>query len=257
VTLLEVRRSRDRGYADHGWLRTYYTFSFADYYDPEHLDFGPLKVMNEERIRPGKGYATQKRHDVEVLTYLIDGELQHKDSLGNETVVRAGGLQCMSAGTGVSHIEFNPSPSQEAHLLHICLNPAQVGTAPAYEQKHFPLAEKQGTLRLIASADGESGSVVVRQDARLYTGIFREAQRAQLELARHRRAFLHVLRGSIAVNETRLNAGDGVKISPPGEVILQHGRDADVIIFDLPAGIAPPKRKSPRGKPKPAATAAE
>jgi quercetin 2,3-dioxygenase len=248
VTLLEVRRSRDRGYADHGWLRTYYTFSFADYYDPEHVDFGPLKVMNEERIRPGKGYAAQERRDVEVLTYLIDGQLHHKDSLGNETVVRAGSLQCMSAGTGVSHTEFNPSASQEAHLLHVCLNPIKVGITPAYGQKHFPATEKQGTLRLIASSDGESGSVVIHQDARLYAGMFHEAQRAELELAKHRRAFLHVLRGSIAVNETRLNAGDGVKISPPGAVVLQHGRDADVIIFDLPGGIAPPKRKSAGGK---------
>lgn len=257
MTLLEVRRSRDRGYADHGWLRTYYTFSFADYYDPEHLDFGPLKVMNEERIRPGKGYATQERRNVEVLTYLIDGELQHKDSLGNETVVRAGSLQCMSAGTGVCHTEFNPSASHEAHLLHICLNPTKAGITPAYEQKHFPPAEKQGTLRLIASADGESGSVVIHQDARLYAGMFHEAQRAELQLPRQRRAFLHVLRGSIAVNETRLNAGDGVKINPPGEVILQHGRDADVIIFDLPAGMAAPKRKSSGSKSKSASGTAE
>jgi redox-sensitive bicupin YhaK (pirin superfamily) len=243
MTALEVRRSRDRGYADHGWLKTYYTFSFADYYDPEHLDFGPLQVMNEDRLKPGKGYAEQERRDVEVLTYLIGGELEHKDSLGNETVVRAGSLQCMSAGIGLTHTEFNRSAAREAHLLHICMNPSSVGTTPTYAQKHFPPEEKRGTLRLIASADGESGSVVIHQDARLYAGLFHEAQRTELELAKNRRAFLHVLRGSIALNETRLNAGDGVKISPPGEVILQHGRDADVILFDLPGGAAPARRK--------------
>jgi quercetin 2,3-dioxygenase len=255
--MLEVRRSRDRGYADHGWLKTYYTFSFADYYDPEHLDFGPLQVMNEDRLKPGKGYAAQERHDVEVLTYLIDGELRHKDSLGNEAVLRAGSLQCMSAGTGVTHTEFNPSPSQEAHLLHICMKPTKVGMTPAYAQKHFPLAEKRGTLRLIASCDGESGSVLIHQDARLYSGTFHEAQRTELDLGKNRRVFLHVLRGSIAVNETRLNAGDGLKINPPGEVILQHGRDADVIIFDVPTGAAPPKRKSSAGKAKKTSKAAD
>jgi redox-sensitive bicupin YhaK (pirin superfamily) len=255
--MLEVRRSRDRGYDDHGWLKTYYTFSFADYYDPEHVDFGPLQVMNEDRLKPGKGYASQERRDVEVLTYLIDGELRHKDSLGNETVLRAGSLQCMNAGTGVTHTEVNPSASQDAHLLHICMKPTKVGMTPAYAQKHFPPAEKRGTLRLIASSDGESDSVVIHQDARLYSGTFHEAQRTELDLGKNRRAFLHVLRGSIAVNETRLNAGDGVKINPPGEVILQHGRDADVIIFDVPAGVAPPKRKSSAGKTKKTSKAAD
>jgi redox-sensitive bicupin YhaK (pirin superfamily) len=248
--MLEVRRNRDRGYADHGWMRTFYTFSFADYYDPEHVDFGPLKVMNEERVKPGKGHAAQERHDVEILTYVIEGELRHKDSLGNENVVRAGSLQCLSAGTGVTHSEFNPSVTQEAHLLHLCMDPTKVGMTPAYAQKHFAPDDKRGVLRLIASAQGESGSMVIRQDARLYTGMFHEAQRTELELGKTRRAFLHVLRGSIAVNETRLNAGDGVKINPPGDVILQHGRNADIIIIDVPAGIAPPKRKSSVGKRK-------
>jgi quercetin 2,3-dioxygenase len=255
--MLEVRRSRDRGYDDHGWLKTYYTFSFADYYDPEHVDFGPLKVMNEERVRPGKGHATQERRDVEILTYVIEGELQHKDSLGNETVMRAGGLQCMSAGTGVTHTEFNPSATREAHILHICMTPTKVGMTPAYVQKHIPPEEKRGFLRLIASSDGESGSMVIHQDARLYSGTFNETQRAELDLAQDRRAFLHVLRGSIAVNETRLNAGDGVKISASGDVILQHGRDADVLVFDVPAGVAPPKRKSSAGKRKKALKATE
>jgi redox-sensitive bicupin YhaK (pirin superfamily) len=249
--MLELRRSRDRGYDDHGWLKTYYTFSFADYYDPEHVDFGPLKVMNQDRIKPGRGYPSEQRRDAEVLTYLIDGELRHQDSLGNEVVLRAGSLQCLSAGTGIEHTEFNPSPSQDAHLLHICIKPTRTGLTPGYEQRHFATEEKRGTLRLLASPDGENGSVIVHQDARIYGGLFHEAQHAELELPKNRRAFLHVVRGSIAVNETRLNVGDGVKISPPGGVTLQHGREADIIVLDLPAGPQPPKRKStPRLKSK-------
>jgi redox-sensitive bicupin YhaK (pirin superfamily) len=245
--MLELRRSRDRGYDDHGWLKTYYTFSFGDYYDPEHVDFGPLKVMNQDRIKPGRGYPSEQRRDAEVLTYLIDGELRHQDSLGNEAVLRAGSLQCLSAGTGIEHTEFNPSASQDAHLLHICIKPTSTGLTPGYEQRHFATDEKRGTLRLLASPDGENGSVIVHQDARIYGGLFHEAQHAELELPKNRRAFLHVVRGSIAVNETRLNVGDGVKISPPGAVTLQHGREADVIIFDLPASPQPARRKSTAG----------
>jgi len=241
--VLELRRSRDRGYADHGWLKTYYTFSFADYYDPEHVDFGPLKVLNEDRVRPGKGYPSQQFRDTEVLTYLIDGELRHHDSLGNDVMLRAGSLQCLSTGTGISHGDSNPA-SHDAHLLHICIKAGRAGLAPAWEQKAFSPEEKRGTLKLLASPDGEQGSVVVHQDARIYGGLFHEAQRAELELPKNRRAYLHVVKGSIAVNETRLNVGDGVKISPPGGVVLQYGRDADIIVFDLPAGPQPPKRKS-------------
>lgn len=249
--MLELRRSRDRGYDDHGWLQSYYTFCFADYYDPEHVDFGPLQVMNQERVKPGKGYPRQQRQDIEILTYLIDGGLRHQDSLGNEAVLRAGSLQCLSAGTGINHTELNTSASQDAHLLHICIKPTKAGLTPAYEQKHFAAEEKRGRLRLLASPDGQDGSVVVHQDARIYGGLFHEAQRVELELLKNRRAFLHVVRGSIAVNETRLNVGDGVKISPPGAVILQHGREADIIVFDLPAGPQAPKRKStPRAKSK-------
>jgi redox-sensitive bicupin YhaK (pirin superfamily) len=252
--MLELRRSLDRGYDDHGWLKSYYTFSFADYYDPEHVDFGPLQVMNQDRVKPRKGYPSQQQRDAEILTYLIDGELRHQDSLGNEAVLRAGSLQCVSAGTGINHTEFNTSASQDAHLLYICIKPTQSGLTPAYEQKHFAAEEKRGRLRLLASPDGEDGSVVVHQDARIYGGLFHEAERVELELPKNRRAFLHVVRGSIAVNETRLNVGDGVKISPPDGVMLQHGSEADIIMFDLPAGPQPPKRKS---TPRPKSKAAE
>jgi quercetin 2,3-dioxygenase len=244
MTLLEVRRSRDRGYDDHGWLKSWYTFVFADYYDPEHLDFGPLKVMNEERIKAGKGYPNEFRRDTEVLTYLIDGELRHEDSLGNQTLLRAGSLQRMSAGTGIEHTESNPSASREAHLLHICIEPTKSGLLPGYEQKHFSTDEKRGILRLLASPDGDNGSITVHQDARIYGGLFHDTERVKLELPKNRRAFLHVVRGSIAINETRLNVGDGVKISPPVDVVLHHGREADVIVFELPAGPPPLKRKT-------------
>ena len=254
MTLLEVRRSRDRGYDDHGWLKSWYTFVFADYYDPEHLDFGPLKVMNEDRVKAGKGYPDEYLRDTEVLTYLIDGELRHEDSLGNQALLRAGSLQRMSAGTGIRHTESNPSASREAHLLHICIKPTKSGLPPGYEQKHFGADEKRGMLRLLASPDGDNGSLIVHQDARIYGGLFNDAERMKLELPKNRRAFLHVVRGSIAINETRLNVGDGVKISPPVDVMLQHGREADVIVFEMPAGTPPPKRKSTqRLKSKPAA----
>jgi redox-sensitive bicupin YhaK (pirin superfamily) len=249
--MLELRRSRDRGYDDYGTFRTFYTFSFADYYDPEHIDFGPLQVMNEARIKPGRPYLNQQRHDAEILTYVIEGELRHQDSLGNEVMLRAGSLQCISAGTGVNHAEINASAGQEAHLLYICIKPAKTGLPPAYGHKHFAAAEKRGALRLLASPDGENGSLVLHQDARVYGGLFHEAERGVLDLGRSRRAFLHVVRGSIAVNETRLNAGDGVKISPPAEVVLQHGREAEILVIEVPAGPQTAKRKSiPRLKSK-------
>jgi quercetin 2,3-dioxygenase len=244
--MLEVRRSRDRGYDDHGWLKSWYTFVYADYYDPEHVDFGPLKVLNEDRVMPGKGYPGEHRRDTEVLTYLIDGELRHQDSLGNETTLKAGSLQCMNAGTGIRHTESNASPSREAHLLHICLAPPRAGMTPSYEQKQFSVDGKRGALRLLASPDGQNGTLTLHQDVRIFSGRFHESERTELELQRDRRAFLHVVRGSIAVNETRLNAGDGVKINPPANVVIQHGRDADILVFEVLAGPPAPKRKSTR-----------
>ena len=243
--MVEVRRGRDRGYDDHGWLKSWYTFVYADYYDPEHLDFGPLKVLNEDRVMAGKGYPNEQRRDTEVLSYLIEGELRHQDSLGNNTVLQAGSLQCLNAGTGVRHTELNAS-SREAHLLHICFTPARTGMPPSYEHKLFAPETKRGTLRLLASPEGENGSLLLHADARIFGGLFHESERKELELPRNRRAFLHVVRGSIAVNETRLNAGDGVKINPPGNVVLQHGRDADILLFEVLAGPPSVKRKSAR-----------
>ena len=232
--MLEVRRSLDRGYADHGWLKSYHTFSFADYYDPVLEDFGPLRVINEDRIRPGKGYDNQPHRDIEILTYVLAGELEHKDSLGNAAVIRPGDVQRLSAGAGVTQSEFNPSTSQEVHLLQIWIKPSAAGLEPGYEQRRLTASEKRGRLRLVASLTGEDGSVRIRQDARVYTGFFNAAERAEFEVAKGRRAYAHVASGSIAVNETRLNAGDGVKITRPGRFALQSGRDADILMFDLP-----------------------
>ena len=232
--MLEVRRSLDRGYADHGWLKSYHTFSFADYYDPVYEDFGPLRVINEDRIKPGKGYDNQPHRDVEILTYMLAGELEHKDSLGNAAVIRPGDVQRLSAGAGVTQSEANPSSSQEVHLLQIWIKPSADGLEPGYEQKRFPVTEKRGRLRLVASRTGDEGSVRIQQDACIYTGCFNAAERVEFEVEKGRRAYAHVTSGSIAVNETRLNAGDGVKITRPGRFSLQSGRDAEVLMFDLP-----------------------
>jgi hypothetical protein len=233
--MLEVRRSLDRGYADQGGLKSYHTFSFGEYYDPVFEDFGALRVINEDRIRPGKSYDPGSNEaDVEILTYIISGELEHKDSLGNTAVLRAGDLQRWSASAGALQTELNPSASQEAHLLQIWLKPPATGPAHGYGQKHFPANEKRGKLRLLASADGEEGSLQIRQDARLYSGCFNATERCEFEVPKGRRAYAHVASGSIAVNETRLNAGDGVKITSSGRFALQSGRDAEVLMFDLP-----------------------
>jgi len=244
--MLEVRRSRDRGYDNHGWLKSWYTFVYADYYDPEHVDFGPLKVMNEDRVMAGKSYPQQNVRDSVVLTYLIEGELRHQDSLGNALLLQAGSLQCLNAGTGVRHMESNASAGREAHLLHICLEPARTGLAPSYEQRLLSRERQRGTLQLLASPQGDAGSLTLHQDARIFGGLFHESERTNLDLRKDRRAFLHVVRGSIAVNETRLNTGDGVKINPSGEIVIQHGRDAEIIVFEVAAQAEVPRRKSTR-----------
>jgi redox-sensitive bicupin YhaK (pirin superfamily) len=244
--MLEVRRSRDRGYDDHGWLKTWYTFVYADYYDPEHVDFGPLKVMNEDRVMAGKSYPNQSVRDSVVLTYLIEGELRHQDSLGNELLLQAGSLQCLNAGTGVRRVESNASADREAHLLHICIAPGRTGLSPSYEQRLFASGRPRGALQLLASPQGADGSLALYQDARIFGGLFHESERTKLELRKDRRAFLQVIRGSIAVNETRLNTGDGVKINPSGDIVIQHGREAEIMLFEVPAQAAVLRRKATR-----------
>jgi len=232
--MLEVRRSAERGYFDHGWLKSYHTFSFADYHDPAWIAYGPLRVINDDRVAPGQGFGKHGHRDMEILTYILEGELEHQDSMGNGSIIRVGDVQRMSAGLGVTHSEFNPSDKQEVHLLQIWIHPEVTRLAPGYEQKHFAAADKRGRLRLIAAHAGEDGSVVIHQDARVYAGLFDGAERADFPVAAGRRAWLQVARGAIAVDGTRLQAGDGARTAGPAQLSLQGGAQAEVLVFDLP-----------------------
>jgi redox-sensitive bicupin YhaK (pirin superfamily) len=232
--MLAVRRSNDRGHADHGWLKSFHSFSFADYYDPRHMGFGPLRVINEDRVAPGMGFGTHGHRDMEIISYVLDGELAHQDSMGNGSVIRPGDVQRMSAGTGVRHSEFNHSTTQVTHFLQIWIEPSVQGVAPGYEEKRFDAADKRGRLRLVASPDGADGSVTIHQDARVYAGLFDGAERATLALAAGRRGYVHVARGEVAVDGQRLVAGDAAMVTNADGVVLSEGKDAEVLAFDLP-----------------------
>jgi len=231
---MDLRLSGDRGYADHGWLKSFHSFSFAEYFDGDHMGFGPLRVINEDRVAPGMGFGTHGHRDMEIISYVLDGELAHKDSLGNGSVIRPGDVQRMSAGTGVRHSEYNHAQAQTTHFLQIWIEPAVTGIAPGYEEKHFDDADKRGRLRLIASPDGADGSVTIHQDARVYAALIDGAESAQLDIAAGRRAYVHVARGSVAVNGRTLQAGDAAKFVDAGTVALTSGREAEVLVFDLP-----------------------
>ena len=233
--MIQVRRADDRGYADHGWLRSYHSFSFADYFDPEHVEFGPLRVINEDRVVPGAGFSTHGHRDMEILSYVLDGALAHKDSTGTSSVIRPGDVQRMSAGRGVLHSEFNGSQSEPVHFLQIWIQPDVRGVEPSYEQKHYPDAEKRGRLRLVASPDGADDSVRIHQDARVYAGRFDGAERVDLALSPGRRAYVHVARGRVSVNGEALAAGDAIKLTEVDAVRVANGDGAEVLVFDLPA----------------------
>ena len=232
--MLDVRRGSDRGHFDHGWLDTYHTFSFADYQDPDWVDYGPLRVINDDRVVAGQGFGKHGHRDMEILTYLLAGELQHRDSLGNGSVIRVGDVQRMSAGTGVTHSEFNPSGEVAVHLLQIWIHPETRGLAPSYEQKHFTAAEKRGRLRLIASREASEGSVLIHQDARVYAGLFDGPERATFTVPAGRRSWIQLARGRLRVDDTALTAGDGAHTEVPGNLTLHGGEDAEVLVFDLP-----------------------
>lgn len=232
--MLEVRRSAERGYFDHGWLKTAHTFSFGDYYDPQWVEFGPLRVINDDRVAAGQGFGKHGHRDMEIITYILAGELEHQDSMGNGSLIRPGDVQRMSAGTGVTHSEFNPSATQAVHFLQIWIKPEATRLAPGYEQKHFTPADKRGRLRLIASPDGADGSVVIHQQARIYAGLFDGAERAELQLLPGRRAWVQMARGTLGVNDVSLLAGDGAHTAAPVRLTLQGGADAEVLVFDLP-----------------------
>ena len=213
--MLQVRRSAERGFADHGWLKSHHTFSFADYHDPDWVHYGPLRVINDDYVAPGQGFGKHGHRDMEILTYILEGELEHKDSMGNGSVIRPGDVQRMSAGTGVLHSEFNPSATQRVHLLQVWILPAAERLAPGYEQKHFTAADKRGHLRLIAARGGAQGSVAINQDAQVYAGLFTGAESQTLAVAAGRRAWVHLARGSLAVNEVQLAAGDAAYAPGP------------------------------------------
>jgi len=232
--MITLRKGQDRGHADHGWLDSWHSFSFADYNDPKHMGFGPLRVINEDRVRPGAGFGTHGHRDMEILSYVLDGQLQHKDNMGNGSVIEPGDVQRMSAGRGVLHSEFNPSRDRPVHFLQIWILPAKSGIDPGYEQKRVEAADKRGKLRAIASPDGRDGTVTVHQDATVYAAMLDGAESARHALAPGRRAYVHVARGSIRVNGQALAAGDAAKLEREPEVVLDDGREAEVLLFDLP-----------------------
>jgi redox-sensitive bicupin YhaK (pirin superfamily) len=230
--MIEIRKSEDRGLADHGWLRSYHTFSFADYHDAENMGFGHLRVINEDRIQPGTGFGTHGHRDMEIISYVLEGELAHKDNMGNGSTIVPGDVQRMSAGKGVLHSEFNHA-RDVTHFLQIWIEPSVTGIAPSYEQKHFDAASKRGRLRLVASPDGREGSVTIHQDAFVYAALLDGADRAVHHLQPARRAYVHVARGRLAVNGQPLEAGDALKATQTAELVLEKGKDAEVLLFDL------------------------
>jgi redox-sensitive bicupin YhaK (pirin superfamily) len=234
VRMIQVRKSCERGHANHGWLDTYHTFSFADYYDPDNMGFGPLRVINEDRVEPGRGFGTHGHRDMEIITYVLDGGLQHRDNMGNGSVIRPGDVQRMSAGTGVQHSEFNASDREHVHFLQIWIEPSQRGVHPGYEEKRFEADDKRGQLRLLASPDGREGSVKIHQDALVYATILAAEAAVTYRLASGRSAYVHVARGAITLNGTPLEAGDGARITDVTDLTVSGLHDAEVLLFDLP-----------------------
>jgi hypothetical protein len=234
VAMIEIRKSEQRGVVDMGWLHSRHSFSFGEYYDPQHVGFGPLLVINEDQVQPGRGFGTHGHRNMEIISYVLSGELTHKDSMGNGSVIRPGDVQRMSAGTGVTHSEFNPSQTERVHFLQIWIQPSQQGVTPSYEQLHIDDAAKRGVLRVIASPDGRDGSVRLHQDALIYASLLTGSDRIKFTLQPDRRAYVHVARGAVSVNGTRLVDGDALKISQESQLILDQAEDAEFLLFDLP-----------------------
>ena len=233
--MLTIRKSQDRGYADHGWLKSFHSFSFAGYYDPQHMGWGNLRVINEDRIAPGTGFGTHGHRDMEIISYVLAGNLAHKDSMGNVKGIPPGDVQRMSAGAGVQHSEFNHAPNDTTHFLQIWIDPNVTGIAPSYEQKTFCDAQKRGVLRQVASRDGAQGSVTIHADAALYAGLFDGAEAATLALNPARKAYVFLVRGQITVNGQPLSAGDAALLAGESQLALSAGQDAEVLVFDLRA----------------------
>ena len=233
--MLTLRPSAARGYAEHGWLKSFHSFSFAGYYDPDHMGFGNLRVINEDRIEPGRGFGTHGHKDMEIISYVLSGNLAHKDSMGNVKGIPPGDVQRMSAGTGVQHSEFNHADGQITHLLQIWIEPNVTGIAPSYEQKTFADAEKRGKLRLVASSDGAQGSVTIHADAKIYAGLFDADETAALALNPKRKTYVHLVKGDLEVNGQKLIQGDAAMLEAQSSLELGKGRGAEVLVFDLAA----------------------
>ena len=232
--MIELRKAGERGYADHGWLKSYHSFSFADYHDARHMGFGPLRVINEDRVAAGMGFGKHGHRDMEIISYVLDGALAHEDSMGNGSTIRPGDVQRMSAGTGVTHSEFNHSKTGVTHFLQIWIMPNVTGIKPSYEEKHFDAASKRGQLRLVASADGREGSVVIHQDAYLYAGLFEGTEEVGLSIGAGRLCYVHIAQGKVVVNGQALGAGDAMKLTGVSNIHIEQGSNAEVLVFDLP-----------------------
>jgi redox-sensitive bicupin YhaK (pirin superfamily) len=232
--MIELRKSGDRGHFNHGWLSTFHSFSFAEYHDPQHMGFGPLRVINEDWIAPDMGFGMHGHRDMEIVTYVLEGELEHQDSIGNGSIIRPGNVQRMSAGSGVRHSERNSSLTDKTHLLQIWIEPNVIGVEPGYEERQFSDAEKNGQLRLIASHDGSNGSVTIHQDAKLYVGLFDGMQNAEMSIMTDRLVYVHVARGSVKLNGIHLLAGDAAKLVGEKIISISGGEQAEVLVFDLP-----------------------
>ena len=232
--MISLRKAEDRGHADHGWLRSWHSFSFADYYDPAQMGYGPLRVINEDRVQPGMGFGTHGHRDMEIVSYVLAGQLEHKDSMGTGSIIVPGDVQRMSAGRGVMHSEYNPSRTDAVHFLQIWIEPDRRGIKPEYEQVGIPAANKRGRLALVAGPAGSGAAVTIHQDARMYAGLFDGDESGALPVAPGRRAYVHVARGAVAVNGVPLQAGDAAKIDAEAEVRVDQGHAAEVLVFDLP-----------------------
>ena len=230
--MTEIRPANERGHASHGWLDSYHSFSFADYYDPRHMGFSVLRVINEDRVQPGSGFGTHGHRDMEIISYVLEGALGHKDSTGTGSTIVPGDVQRMSAGRGVRHSEFNHDKASVAHFLQIWIEPSVSGIEPSYEQKRFGPEDKRGRLRLIASPDGAQGSVTIHQDARIYAGLFDGSERAEHALLSGRKGYVHVARGRLSVNGRALSVGDALK-TDQGPLVFGGGSGAEVLVFDL------------------------
>ena len=233
--MLKFRKSGDRGYADHGWLKSYHSFSFAGYHDPAHMGWGNLRVINEDRVAPGMGFGRHSHRDMEIISYVLSGELAHQDNLGNVKGIPPGDVQRMSAGTGVTHSEFNHAEGETTHFLQIWIEPNVIGIPPSYEQKTIPAEQKRGTLRLVASPDGAQGSVTIHADAAVYAGLFDGSETAELPLRPTRKGYVHLIRGSLDVNGQPIESGDAALLEGESRIVLARGTDAEVLVFDLAA----------------------